>query len=141
MPAGSVALAGEFSGVYPRESPGGWQLIGRTELAVFDLDRDPPALLAPRTGCASSRRTCERAGRPRGGESGARGEDAVEQRASRGRSRVVVVESSGPLTTLQDEGRSGRAAIGVGRSGACDRASYRLANRLVGNHPGRSRWR
>ena len=72
----------------------------------------------------------------RGGESGARGEDAVEQRASRGRSRVVVVESSGPLTTLQDEGRSGRAAIGVGRSGACDRASYRLANRLVGNHPG-----
>ena len=47
--AGSVALAGEFSGVYPRESPGGWQLIGRTDLAVFDLDRDPPALLAPAT--------------------------------------------------------------------------------------------
>ena len=51
-------------------------------------------------------------------------------------SRHVVVENAGPLTTLQDEGRSGRAAIGVGRSGACDRASYRLANRLVGNHPG-----
>jgi KipI family sensor histidine kinase inhibitor len=47
VPAGSVALAGEFSGVYPRESPGGWQLIGRTDLAVFDLDRDPPALLRP----------------------------------------------------------------------------------------------
>ena len=47
VPAGSVALAGEFSGVYPRESPGGWQLIGRTELAVFDLSRDPPALLRP----------------------------------------------------------------------------------------------
>ena len=50
--------------------------------------------------------------------------------------RHLVVEDPGPLTTLQDEGRSGRAAIGVGRSGACDRASYRLANRLVGNHPG-----
>jgi KipI family sensor histidine kinase inhibitor len=47
VPAGSVALAGEFSGVYPRESPGGWQLLGRTELAVFDLDRDPAALLKP----------------------------------------------------------------------------------------------
>jgi len=49
VPAGSVALAGEFSGVYPRASPGGWQLIGRTELSIFDLDRDPPALLRPGT--------------------------------------------------------------------------------------------
>jgi KipI family sensor histidine kinase inhibitor len=49
VPAGSVALAGEFSGVYPRESPGGWQLVGRTDVAVFDLARDPPALLRPGT--------------------------------------------------------------------------------------------
>jgi KipI family sensor histidine kinase inhibitor len=49
VPPGSVALAGEFSGVYPRASPGGWQLIGHTELAVFDLHRDPPALLRPGT--------------------------------------------------------------------------------------------
>jgi len=49
VPPGSVALAGEFSGVYPRASPGGWQLIGRTELDVFDLHRDPPALLRPGT--------------------------------------------------------------------------------------------
>ncbi|MDQ3526513.1 MAG: allophanate hydrolase subunit 1 [Actinomycetota bacterium] len=49
VPAGSVALAGEFSGVYPRATPGGWQLIGRTALSVFDLLRDPPALLAPGT--------------------------------------------------------------------------------------------
>ena len=49
VPRGSVALAGEFSAVYPRASPGGWQLIGRTELAVFDLRRDPPALLRPGT--------------------------------------------------------------------------------------------
>ncbi len=46
VPAGSVGLAGEFSGVYPRASPGGWQLIGRTDLALWNLDRDPPALLA-----------------------------------------------------------------------------------------------
>jgi KipI family sensor histidine kinase inhibitor len=48
VPAGSVGLAGEFTGVYPRSSPGGWQLIGRTGLDVLDLDRDPPALLSPR---------------------------------------------------------------------------------------------
>jgi KipI family sensor histidine kinase inhibitor len=47
VPVGSVALAGEFSGVYPRVSPGGWQLIGRTDAVLWDLDRDPPALLSP----------------------------------------------------------------------------------------------
>ena len=47
VPARSVALAGEFTGVYPRESPGGWQLIGRTSLEPWDLQRDPPALLVP----------------------------------------------------------------------------------------------
>lgn len=50
--------------------------------------------------------------------------------------RALVVIEAGPLTTLQDEGRVGQAAIGVGRSGACDRSAYRLANRLVGNQPG-----
>jgi allophanate hydrolase subunit 1 len=50
VPAGSVALAGEFSAIYPRESPGGWQLIGRITddvPALWDIDRDPPALLQP----------------------------------------------------------------------------------------------
>jgi KipI family sensor histidine kinase inhibitor len=47
VPAGSVGLAGEFSGVYPRASPGGWQLIGHTDEPLWDLDRDPPALLRP----------------------------------------------------------------------------------------------
>lgn len=47
VPAGSVALAGEFSGVYPRESPGGWQLVGRALVEVFDPNREPPALLVP----------------------------------------------------------------------------------------------
>lgn len=47
VPAGAVGLAGEFSGIYPRSSPGGWQLIGRTELELFDVRRDPPAVLQP----------------------------------------------------------------------------------------------
>jgi KipI family sensor histidine kinase inhibitor len=49
VPAGSVGLAGEFTGVYPREMPGGWQLIGRTDAVLWSLDRDPPALLPPGT--------------------------------------------------------------------------------------------
>lgn len=47
VPAGSVGIAGEFTGVYPRSSPGGWRLLGRTELTLFDPRRDPPALLEP----------------------------------------------------------------------------------------------
>ncbi len=47
VPAGSVGLAGQFSGIYPRESPGGWQLIGRTTAVLWDIERDNPALLTP----------------------------------------------------------------------------------------------
>jgi KipI family sensor histidine kinase inhibitor len=49
VPAGSVGLAGGFSGVYPRESPGGWQLIGSTDAQLWDETADPPALLRPGT--------------------------------------------------------------------------------------------
>lgn len=47
VPVGSVGLAGEFSGIYPRESPGGWHLIGRTSAALWDVERETPALLVP----------------------------------------------------------------------------------------------
>jgi allophanate hydrolase subunit 1 len=44
-----VGLAGEFSGIYPRASPGGWQLIGHTDAVLWDTGRTPPALLLPGT--------------------------------------------------------------------------------------------
>src|SRR5688572_27042574 len=47
VPAGSVGIAGQQTGIYPSDSPGGWQIIGRTPLTLFDPDRDPPALFAP----------------------------------------------------------------------------------------------
>jgi len=50
VPAGSVAIADEYTGVYPRSSPGGWRLLGRTDAELFDLNRVPPALLTPGTG-------------------------------------------------------------------------------------------
>jgi KipI family sensor histidine kinase inhibitor len=49
VPAGAVAIADRFTAVYPRPSPGGWQLIGRTDRTLWDAERDPPALLVPGT--------------------------------------------------------------------------------------------
>jgi KipI family sensor histidine kinase inhibitor len=49
VPAGSVGLADRYCGIYPTASPGGWRLIGRTGVRLFDPDRDPPALLTPGT--------------------------------------------------------------------------------------------
>lgn len=49
VPAGSVALAGPYAGIYPTASPGGWLLVGRTDLDLFDVHADPPARLTPGT--------------------------------------------------------------------------------------------
>jgi KipI family sensor histidine kinase inhibitor len=46
-PPGSVAIAGAMTGIYPAELPGGWRIIGRTPLTLFDPQREPPAYLAP----------------------------------------------------------------------------------------------
>jgi len=47
VPAGSVAIAGEYGGIYPSASPGGWRLLGSTDLVLFDESRDPPVTMAP----------------------------------------------------------------------------------------------
>jgi KipI family sensor histidine kinase inhibitor len=49
VPAGAVAVAAGYTAVYPSSSPGGWHLLGRTDRTVWDVERDPPALLAPGT--------------------------------------------------------------------------------------------
>jgi KipI family sensor histidine kinase inhibitor len=49
VPAGAVALAGTYAGIYPTASPGGWRLVGRTDQTLFDVRREPPALLGPGT--------------------------------------------------------------------------------------------
>ncbi|HWS58546.1 MAG TPA: carboxyltransferase domain-containing protein [Actinotalea sp.] len=64
VPAGAVALAGEFTGVYPRSSPGGWQLVGTTDAVLWDPGRVPPALLAPGTTVRFVDAAAERRARP-----------------------------------------------------------------------------
>ena len=129
VPAGAVGLAGEFSGVYPRSSPGGWQLIGSTDALLWDPERDPPALLAS-----------GRHGAVPGGvvivDCGMLSSWSFRCEWSSRVSRALEVVAVGALALVQDLGRPGHGASGVGRSGAADRAALRLANRLVANAEG-----
>lgn len=127
IPAGSVALAGEFSGVYPQNSPGGWQIIGTTPLKMWDIDREPGALLQPGTRVRFF--AIEKAeavqGLPAGKTPGTDDLDA----SARPHFKVLT-----PLpATFQDLGRVGHTGQGVSASGALDRAALRSANRIVGN--------
>jgi KipI family sensor histidine kinase inhibitor len=125
VPRGSVGLAGEFTGAYPRETPGGWRLIGTTSTLLFDEDAASPALLAPGT------RVRFRAAPSSPPARSPAVAESVPQPPSQ-REAVRVIEP-GLLATVQDLGRAGSAALGVAPSGALDRASARTANRLVGN--------
>ncbi|HVQ13980.1 MAG TPA: 5-oxoprolinase subunit PxpB, partial [Vicinamibacterales bacterium] len=126
VPAGSVGIAGRQTGVYPRESSGGWQLIGRSAVKVFDVTRDRPSLFAPgdvvrfkpvTAAIAASGADIPRASQPRSSNS----------------SRTVTVVRPGLLTTIQDRGRWGQQASGVPVSGAMDLVAHRAANLIVGN--------
>ncbi|NHI17372.1 carboxyltransferase domain-containing protein [Microbacterium excoecariae] len=132
VPAGSVALASEFSAVYPRASPGGWRLIGRTDRALWDIERDPPALIAPGD---AVRFRAVRAGARAASGTALTGPVAgpIPGRADPRPGSAIEVVHPGPLSLLEDRGRPGYAALGVTASGAADAASARQANRLVGN--------
>ena len=122
VPAGAVALADAYSAVYPRVTPGGWQLIGRTDAALWSLDREQPALIQP------GNRVQFRAVREfvRAAPT-ASGTDVVDLPAD------LLVVQPGPQTTVQDLGRPGLAHLGVAGAGALDRGALRRSNRLVGN--------
>ncbi|MFC1412714.1 5-oxoprolinase/urea amidolyase family protein [Streptacidiphilus sp. N1-12] len=130
VPAGSVALAGTYTGVYPGPSPGGWQLLGRTGLPLWDPAREPAALLVPGT------RVRFRPVGPEAVSAGAHGASHTTGTGGAAGGRAVEVLRPGPLTTVQDAGRTGVAALGVPRAGALDPVAFRLANLLVGNTPG-----
>ncbi|GAB16424.1 hypothetical protein ARGLB_118_00890 [Arthrobacter globiformis NBRC 12137] len=129
VPAGSVALAGNYSAVYPRKSPGGWQLIGRTGAKMWDLDRPEPALASPghRVQFRAVRDVVQLAGQD------TRQTDS-QQQAPAATSGLRVL-APGIHSLIQDLGRQGHSALGVSAAGALDRASLRRANRLVGNAP------
>ncbi len=126
VPAGSVAVAGGFAAVYPRATPGGWNVLGRTGVVLFDPDRPPHTLIAPgdrvRFVAASGPVPAASPGVPR-------------PLLDAGRGPALVVEAAGPVDLVQDAGRTGAAAHGVPRSGAADPRALVLANLLLGNDP------
>ncbi|WP_311764420.1 carboxyltransferase domain-containing protein [Arthrobacter ipis] len=127
VPAGSVALAGNYSAVYPRKSPGGWQLIGRTGAKMWDLDRPEPALASPghRVQFRAVRDVVQLASQ------GSQDSQQTDPATASG----LRVLSPGIHSLIEDLGRQGHSALGVSAAGALDRASLRRANRLVGNAP------
>jgi KipI family sensor histidine kinase inhibitor len=132
VPAGSVAIAAEYSAVYPAASPGGWHLLGRVDPAddphVWDLARPAPALLTPGTEvrftAARRRRPIEQVAAP-----------TLHPGVTDPSPGAIEVVDPGWASTIQDLGRPGQAVIGVGRSGALDGETMNLVNRLVGNPP------
>lgn len=155
VPAGSVALAGPYSGVYPRESPGGWQLLGRTDAPVWDVTRERPALLLP----GDEVRFTAVGALADAGVPAATAEVRREQAVGHAlpvettRDRLVEADlpgsadpgqrgggleivSPGVQALVQDLGRPGSEGAGVSASGALDRPSLRAANRALGNPSG-----
>jgi antagonist of KipI len=128
VPAGAVAIAGEQTGVYPRESPGGWRLIGRAGVRVFDAGRAEPCVFAPgdevrfiATSAIDSAVASAVPGAP------SRREELY--------ARWFTVVRPGMFTTIQDAGRWGHQSEGVPVGGALDLVSHRVANALVDNDP------
>ena len=127
VPVGSVGIGGAQTGVYTCPTPGGWSLIGRTELRLFDAEREPPALLAVgdrvRFSQAPARIVPERVS-PR------------PVAAARHDRAFLEIVQPGLLTTVQDLGRPGYGRIGVAPGGAADKAALVRGNWLVGNPDG-----
>ena len=125
VPAGSVALAGNYSAVYPRKSPGGWQLIGRTAARMWDLSREQPALAAPgdRVQFRAVRELVEVAGPA--APAGTCGGHAGVQSGLR-------ILSPGLQSLVQDLGRPGHAGLGCPPPARWTVPRVRRANRVRG---------
>ncbi len=129
VPAGSVGIGGRLTGIYPNEAPGGWRLIGRTPVRLFDPLRDPPTLLQPgdrvrfvpideeEFAALAAEQRAEPAGPPA---------------FAPGRTGLRILRP-GWQTTLQDLGRRGYTAYGVPVAGAVDQQSLMIGNWLLGN--------
>ena len=125
IPAGSVAIAGKFGGIYPSDSPGGWQLLGKTPLAMWDTTRERAALLAPGDR-VRFRDIAKGAGIPVSLRKPPVNKALVQKAGLR------VTRADRPAL-FQDLGRPGLASQGVSESGALDRTSMIEANRCLGN--------
>lgn len=135
VPKGSVGIAGNQTGIYPLETPGGWRIIGRTPIELFSPWNDPPSLLEPGDlvrfvpispeEYASYRESAE-------------SRTAEACRDSEGFDSLPCFEVVEPgfYSLVVDQGRKGFRSYGIPVSGPCDEKSYMLANSICGNKEG-----
>lgn len=131
IPAGSVALGGKFGGIYPTDTPGGWQLLGRTPLKMWDPNRSRAALLRP----GDRVRFCDLA---KGSSVLLSAKESVSNKGVPPplKAEGILVTRADRPALFQDHGRRGQAAQGVSESGALDHQSLIEANLCVGNPSG-----
>ncbi|MGH9294366.1 MAG: carboxyltransferase domain-containing protein, partial [Acidimicrobiales bacterium] len=129
VPAGAVALAGGYAGIYAVAGPAGWNVVGRTDYCLFDSRTPPYAVLQP----GDEVLLVAIAGSPPGAKAGKEGEPRAVLSA-RSKRRITVI-SPGLLTAVQDRGRSGVAHLGVPPAGVFDTFLAALANVAAGNPP------
>jgi biotin-dependent carboxylase-like uncharacterized protein len=120
--AGSVGIAGRQTGIYPRDCPGGWAIVGRTDMVLFDPSREPAASMRP--GDRVRFVPVDRLGPM---------PDVTAPLPPAGAVPVATVIKAGLLTTIQDAGRWGHQAMGVPVGGALDASARHAANGAVGN--------
>ncbi len=129
VPGGSVGIGGEQTGIYPAPSPGGWQLIGRTPLRLFDPNRAEPTLLQPGD-------TVRFVPIDPGLYTTLEADHVDVERSlpdyEPGRTGLRILQP-GFMTTLQDLGRRGYTSLGVPTAGAADFSSLMIGNWLLGN--------
>ncbi|MCR4822362.1 MAG: 5-oxoprolinase subunit PxpB [Treponema sp.] len=134
IPAGSIAIGGSQTGLYPSDSPGGWRIIGRTPLKVFDQNREEACLYHAGDRIRFvpiSRKEFDRiSAEEKGEENSAERKSPVKRYACT--SGIKILEG-GMLTTVQDKGRFAFQHEGIGQSGVMDFESFALANSILGN--------
>ncbi len=127
VPAGAVGIAGNQTGIYPVETPGGWNIIGRTPLKLFEPDAEQPFLFEPGdevrfVPVGWDSRPVQHAQRVESGDSTYDG-------------RYAKIIEPGMYTTVQDGGRAGWLRYGLPPGGAMDRRAFEAVNALLGNDP------
>lgn len=125
VPAHSVAIAGAQSGIYPLPSPGGWHLLGRALVAVYDPHRKPPFLLEPGDEVRFIPQAGERLPEP----------EVLELLPAEPRHPLFEVLKPGLFDLVVDRGRLLAGRFGLARGGPLDARSAAVANALVGNAP------
>jgi KipI family sensor histidine kinase inhibitor len=144
IPAGSVAIGGAQTGLYPVESPGGWNIIGRTPLRLFDVERKPfflyeagdkirflPITREEFENFDESLWLAQVAGKSEA--SIETSDDAADSKEVYECGGGIKILEPGLLTSIQDSGITGFQKYGIGQSGAMDQTSFALANQICGN--------